>query len=335
MSKILNVMYQSDNNYAPQTGVSITSLFENNKHFDSINIFLLNDNIAEDNLQRLSELCTAYNRNLNIVDTTHILSTLIDLGVEPFRGTYTTYFKLLAISEVDLPTDRLLQIDGDTIINEPLDELLEINLDNFVCAATNECVQNEYKDYIGLNRTENYYNCGVLLINQLFWKEYQCKEKILNHLSTVRNRYFTVDQDIINVLFRDKIKYLAIKFNLNSGFYIYGVKESFYIYDLNISYYVSPEEISCALKKPYINHCMGPMTGRPWEQDNIHPQNELYNHYLALSPWKNIPKIAVQRKGLFYTQRKLYQILPLSIYARIHKMALRRYLRKMNKNCLS
>ena len=41
MDKILNVLYQSDNNYADLTGVSITSLFENNKHLDEINVYIL------------------------------------------------------------------------------------------------------------------------------------------------------------------------------------------------------------------------------------------------------------------------------------------------------
>lgn len=38
--KILNILYQSNDNYAPITGVSMTSLFENNKKLDEINIYL-------------------------------------------------------------------------------------------------------------------------------------------------------------------------------------------------------------------------------------------------------------------------------------------------------
>ena len=295
MDKILNVLYQSDNNYADLTGVSITSLFENNKHLDEINVYILNDNISTDNINKMKRLCADYDRKLIIVDTEKILIKLKELNVEPYKGTYTTYFKLLAVESLKINTDRLLQLDGDTIVNEPLDELLSMDLNNYVCAATYDCILNDYKELVDIPQNDKYYNCGVLLINKDFWHNYNCEKKIINHLLNVRNRYFTVDQDIINVLFRDKIKYLDIKYNLNSGFYIYGINESFRIYGLDETFFTPKYIIEKALKKPYINHCMGAMTGRPWEQDNFHPQNELYNKYLSISPWKNDPKKIVNR----------------------------------------
>ena len=38
---ILNVIYQSDDNYAVVSAISIVSLLENNKHLKQINIFYL------------------------------------------------------------------------------------------------------------------------------------------------------------------------------------------------------------------------------------------------------------------------------------------------------
>ena len=335
MDKILNVLYQSDNNYADLTGVSITSLFENNKHLDEINVYILNDNISTDNINKMKRLCADYDRKLIIVDTEKILIKLKELNVEPYKGTYTTYFKLLAVESLKINTDRLLQLDGDTIVNEPLDELLSMDLNNYVCAATYDCILNDYKELVDIPQNDKYYNCGVLLINKDFWHNYNCEKKIINHLLNVRNRYFTVDQDIINVLFRDKIKYLDIKYNLNSGFYIYGINESFRIYGLDETFFTPKYKNKKALKKPYINHCMGAMTGRPWEQDNFHPQNELYNKYLSISPWKNDPKKIVNRGLLFKIQKYLYKILPLRIYGIIHRVILKKYLRKMNDAALN
>ena len=208
MGKTLNVLYQSDNNYADLTGVSIASLYENNKHIENLNVYLLNDNIAEDNIARMYELAEQYGRHIEIVDTEHILKRLKELKVEPYKNTYTTYFKLFAINQLDLPTERLLQLDGDTIITQPLDELIDMDIDGYVCAASYASILNDYKKCVNIPLTDKYYNCGVLLINTAFWKEYQCEEKIVEHLTNERHRYFIVDQDIINVLFRDKIKYL-------------------------------------------------------------------------------------------------------------------------------
>lgn len=335
MKKILNVLYQSDNNYADLTGVSITSLFENNKHLDEINVYILNDNINEKNINKLKELENNYNRNIFIIDTTHILKKLKELNVEPYKGTYTTYFKLLAIESLKINSDRILQLDGDTIINEPLDELITMDLNGYVCAATYDCILNDYKLLVDIPLTDKYYNCGVLLINKEYWHNYDCEEKIINHLLNVRNRYFTVDQDIINVLFRDKITYLDIKYNLNSGFYIYGIDDSFRIYGLNDKIFSSKALVKKAMAKPYINHCMGAMTGRPWEQNNCHPQNELYDKYLNISPWKNDPKKIVNRSSMFKIQKTLYKILPLRIYGIIHKVILKKFLKDMNNAALN
>lgn len=335
MKKILDVLYQSDNNYADLTGVSITSLFENNKHLDEINIYILNDNISDDNIHRMEQLCNNYDRNLTIVNTEKILKKLKELNVEPYKGTYTTYFKLLAIESLKIKSDRLLQLDGDTIINEPLDELLSIDLKDFVCAATYDCILNDYKELVDIPKNDKYYNCGVLLINKIFWHDYRCEEKIINHLLNVRNRYFTVDQDIINVLFRDRIKYLDIKYNLNSGFYIYGIDESFRIYGLDESIFTPKNIVKKAMDKPYINHCMGAMTGRPWEKNNCHPQNDLYDEYLKISPWWDVPKKIVNRGILFKIQKYLYKILPIRLYGIIHKFILKKYLKKMNDVALN
>ncbi|MFV0394233.1 MAG: glycosyltransferase family 8 protein [Coprobacillaceae bacterium] len=335
MEKILNVLYQSDNNYAEITGVSIVSLLENNKHLSDINIYLLNDNISEENISRMKSVCDKYNRNLIVVDTESILQKLKELKVEPYKNTYTTYFKLFAIKSLNIPTDRVLQLDGDTVINHPLDELLEMDLTDCVCAATYDCILNEYKTLVDVPENDKYYNCGVLLINQKYWRENQCEEKITHHLLNVRNRYFTVDQDIINVLFRSKIKYLHLKYNFNSGFYIYGIKESIKIYNLKPEYYSDIKLIEEAYKDPIIYHCMGAMTGRPWEQNNIHPQNAIYDKYLALSPWKDMPKKIVNYSTIFKVQRLLYKILPRSLYSPLHRIALKRFLRQMNDSALS
>jgi lipopolysaccharide biosynthesis glycosyltransferase len=332
MNKILNVLYQSNDYYAPITGVSVTSLMEHNQDLDEMNVYLLNDKISKDNLEKFKGACDDYGRNLIIIETEDILRKLRDeLKVSPFKGTYTTYFKLIAISSLDLPTDRVLQLDGDTIIIGSLAPLCDLDLSDALIAATYDCILNEYKALIDIPLTDKFYNGGILLVNQKKWLEEDCEGQIVHHLKYVRNGYYTVDQDILNVLFRKQIKYLDLKYNFNSGFYIYGIEESFKMYDLKEEYYNTIEEVKEAYRKPIIHHCMGAMTGRPWEQNSIHPQNELFDKYLKISRWKDFEKVAVNRKMIFQIQRFLYLVLPRILYIRFHKKGLKRYLEKMNK----
>ena len=309
----------------------MVSLFENNKDIEEIIIYLLNDDISDKNIRKIKGTCKKYGRELIVIETGVILKRLKDLGVAPFKGTYTTYFKLFAIKSLDLPTGRVLQLDGDTVINGSLKELCTLDLEECLIAATYDCTMSGYKELIGIPSTDKYYNCGVLLIDQQKWIEDNCEERIVEHLSSVRHGYYTVDQDILNVLFRKEFKYLDLKYNFNSGFYIYGIKESLNMYGLKEPYYNSVEEIEKAYKNPIIYHCMGAMTGRPWEQDSIHPQNEIYDRYLMISMWADEPKARVNRSTIFKVQRFLYSVLPRGIYIPFHKIGQKYYLDKKNK----
>lgn len=164
------------------------------------------------------------------------------------------------------------------------------------------------------------------------WKSEKCEEKIINHLKNTRNRYLGADQDILNILFRKKIKYLDLKYNFNCGFYIYGIKESIRMYGLKPPYYYSIKKIEKAHNNPIIYHCMGAVTGRPWEKNNIHPQNNLFDNYLKKTPWKNFSKTIVIKNKIFRVQRFLYQILPRVIYVPIHYFILNLYLIKLSNN---
>lgn len=328
--KTLNILYQSNDYYAVITGVSMTSLCENNKDIDEINFYILNDSISDPNLQKMQQICDTYHRNLIKVDTQVILQRLLELKVAPFKNTYTTYFKLMALKALDVPNGRILQLDGDTIINGSLMELIDMDLTGYILAATYDCIMNKYKSLIDIPETDKFYNGGVLLVNLDMWKSEHCEEQIVEHLKNVRHGYYTVDQDILNVLFRDKFKHLDLKYNFNSGFYIYGIKESIKIYDLKPQFFNTVEEIQKAYENPVVYHCMGAMTGRPWEKDSIHPQNAIFDRYLAISPWKDYEKALVKRKKIFKLQRKLYQLLPRRLYIPLHMVALNRYLRNMN-----
>jgi len=331
--KILNVLYQSNDYYAAVTGISMVSLMKNNRDIDEINFFLLNDNISEVNLSKLQFICDENKRNLIIVETKKILKKLRDeLRVAPFKNTYTTYFKLLAVKSLYIPTDRVLQLDGDTIITGSLAPLLDFDFDGNIMAATYNCgSHNSYKKMIDIPLADKYYNCGVILFNQPLWIEQNCEEQIISHIKNVRNRYFTVDQDILNILFRHKTKYLDITYNFSSGFYVFGIKDSLYIYDLNEEYFDSYEIIKDAYDSPIIHHCLGAMTGKPWEKGNWHPQEALFDYYLERSPWKGYEKLKVNRGFIFKIQKVLYKFLPRRIYVIIHRYILIRYLEKMNR----
>lgn len=310
------------------------SLLENNQDIE-VTVYILDDGISEKNISNLKSIAEMYNRKIVFVNTYEVNKRIKELGLVPYKNTYTTYYKLFIMSEFDVSLDRMFQLDGDTIINGSLEYLCDLDFGENVIAATAEAsMLREYKECLGIGNDEKYYNCGVLLFSLKNWKKYNCEGTIINHLTTVRNRYFIVDQDIINILFRDKIFTLSCSYNFIPGFYLYGIKGMYKLFGLNNKNYYDINEVEEIMKTPLINHCMGSFTGRPWTRNNMHPQNDLYDKYLMLSPWKDVPKIDPKISQLFKMQKLCYLLLPKSVYIRIHRMILRYWLKKNNKRAI-
>ena len=56
----MNVVYHSSDSFAVVTGVSITSLFENNKSADTINVWLIEHDITQENKNNLIKIANKY-----------------------------------------------------------------------------------------------------------------------------------------------------------------------------------------------------------------------------------------------------------------------------------
>ena len=68
--KKLDILYLTDNNYATFAGVSITSLFMNNKNIDKITVYLIDDNISDENKKLFCQLAHDFNREIIFLDLT-------------------------------------------------------------------------------------------------------------------------------------------------------------------------------------------------------------------------------------------------------------------------
>ena len=82
-----NVLYCSDNNYAPYLGVSIQSLLENNKSAESIVFYVVSDNISDDNIERLKRQIAKHgdSRRLVLIDGRQWVERMTAMNILPYR----------------------------------------------------------------------------------------------------------------------------------------------------------------------------------------------------------------------------------------------------------
>ena len=332
--KILNVLYQTDDNYAPIAGVSMTSLFETNKHLDEIHVYMLDDGISKENLEKYQTLCEQYGRDLTVIDTKPIEEKLKSYGVGTFRNVYTVYFTMFVMNDLSLKTDRIFKLDADTIVKGPLDELCAFDFRGNYLAATYDCTLNSYKPMVGLTPDDPYFNAGIILFNQKAWIDNQCQQQLIDHIHEGRSKYYLCEQDLMNVVFRGHIAVLPIRFNLNSGFYIFGAEQSYKLYQLNPYAYSPLKEIKEAMEHPVILHLMGAMTGRPWEKKNTHPQKKEFREVLDRSLWSGFVLPTPKRSVVFKIQKFLHAILQDWAYIPIHRMMNYRFLKQQNEEAI-
>ena len=60
------VIYHSSDAFADVTGVSIASLFENNRHFEEIHVLYIEKGMSQTNKEKLQQLAETYGRTITL-----------------------------------------------------------------------------------------------------------------------------------------------------------------------------------------------------------------------------------------------------------------------------
>lgn len=126
----------------------------------------------------------------------------------PNMGTqFTPYCMMRAATAKLLPKDlgRVLQLDVDTIVEDSLDELWEMDLTGKYFAAVPEYL-GTFKPY-----GPTYYNCGVMMLNLEEIRNTHIDDALIEFLRTEQVPY--IDQDAWNKLGADKAAVIPTRFN--------------------------------------------------------------------------------------------------------------------------
>lgn len=208
----MNIAFSTDDHYAPYLSVSILSILRNNSDSE-ICFYILDFGISETNKEIIKDIVHTHNQKVNF-----ILINKDDFSNFPMTINYislATYARL-NIAEYIPNIEKLLYIDVDTLTNGSLKELWNTDISNHALAACKdffiEIDQPEYKTKIGLEK-HSYFNAGVLLINMRQWRALNVLNMSLEWLEKYKEIIEYQDQDILNGIFKDKVKFINSRFN--------------------------------------------------------------------------------------------------------------------------
>jgi lipopolysaccharide biosynthesis glycosyltransferase len=306
----MNVVYASDDNFAEIMGVSICSLFENNKDVADISVYVLDDNISETNRQKLDDLAKTYRRNIIYVSIEKVKSNLATLSQQ--RGSLCTFSRLMLSQLLPLELDRVLYLDCDTIIRKNINHFYNQDFDGNIVYGVLDCISKQHRARIGLKEDAIYINAGMMLVDFQAWQHNAIDEKIKQVIKKYSGTVPYADQGIVNISLQGKIKLVHPRYNCMSIFTAFSFNDL--LEYRQPSACDSSETIDEAKKDPSIVHFVTLFcASRPWFKKSTGPYFNEWKLYKQKSPWKNAPE-RKQRK--FFFQRlgaALYCFAPKSV----------------------
>lgn len=247
----------------------LKSLFINNPE-ENFCIYLMHSSLNKAEVEDLKKYIEDHGSTLEIVD---INEDLFNDAPTLFHYTKEMYYRLLAFKFLPRDMDRILYIDPDTLIINPIKGLYNLDIDNYLFAAAyHDLISVKEINRLRLNPYEikAYYNSGVLLMNLKLQRELIDEKEIFSFVEKNRARLIMPDQDILNALYSKKIKTLdEILYNYDARYYRY--------YKLRNKQW----DMDYVIRNTVIIHFCGKK--KPWKKDYSGRFHALYKHYEKLA----------------------------------------------------
>lgn len=280
----MNILYTANDKFVPQIGAAICSVCENNKDVDQITFYIFSAKISSENKKKLKNLGREYGRDVEITEIGN-LEEHLGFSFDTSGWNPIVLSRLIVDKLLPSKVQRIIYLDGDTIVLGNLSELWETDMrDSVIGACIEPTINKENLKKLNMEDTP-YINAGVLLINLDRWRKEKTGERILKYYRDRGGRVFANDQGCINGALKGEIHYLPLVYNYCNSYQFYNYKTFKKI--MHPIEYISEQEYSLYVENPIIIHYLG--EERPWREGNRHQYREEFWQYLKMTPWKDMP----------------------------------------------
>ncbi len=256
---MMHVAFNIDVNFFMPTGVTITSILENNNDLE-FTFHIFTDAADKYDLDKLQKTAAKYKQNciVYVMD----MEPFSHFHIKHARFKRVSFFRLYMPKVLDKVTEKFLYIDADLICISSMRPFMEIELENKILAAAADLPEASKmrSAYLGLN-SGKYFNSGALWIDVKKWNNNNITEKCFAYQGVSPEKFTCHDQDVLNLVMDGDIKFIDDRFN-HLGFDGSIVPEGCIIY-----------------------HFFG--REKPWDIA-LTQYDKLWRRYLQISYWDNI-----------------------------------------------
>ena len=304
----INVVFSSDDNYAPYLGAAIYSLLCYNSDFEHVAVFVIDNKIRKENKKKISAIV---NNASN--------SEIIWIPFEKYREklkldliwniSISSYARLFISEMVPKSVERIVYMDCDMIVCQSLRELWNTDLNGKIIGAVQDTVGTNAKEQVDLSASEKYFNAGMLLVDLDAWRERNIGAECLTFLERHNGQVYHHDQGVLNGVLCNEKYILPMRYNTITIHYFFNMRQIRKFYSETADFY-SVEEIEKAKKNPVIIHFTPSFTSRPWVKGCRHPLKKRFWDAVDHTPWKGMVPLKNQEKWYVRLINWRYRVLP-------------------------
>ena len=255
--------------YLPQLHVMLTSLLLNNPR--RFRLWLVHREIPDEKLSQLGDWLGQNGCELFPVTVPDDLFSNAPITA---RYPQEMYYRLLAGQILPETVTDILYLDPDTLIINPVEDLLALDTEGKIFAAAAHTAKTELANAVNrlrLGTAGDYFNSGVMMMNLRLARERIDPDDIFRFAAKHAKELLLPDQDILNCLYEHEIV---------------PVDDAVWNYDARkySSYYLrssGEQDAAWVMAHTSVLHFCG--SAKPWKEHYPYRFGILYRHYMQLA----------------------------------------------------
>lgn len=208
----MNIVLSCDNKYFLPTRILVDSLLNNNQ---DVKVWLVHSDITDENIKVIKNDILKNGGQFFEEKVPKSIKNLAESLINNQHFSKDMYYRLF-LAWILKDCDRAIYLDSDMLVRKKLIELYEMDLGQYYLAAVldfDKQVEKESRKRLKLKG--HYFNSGMQVIDlKKIREKYTLDEfcKKISSVAAINNLYFP-DQDILNVIFDEKIKEVDGRYN--------------------------------------------------------------------------------------------------------------------------
>ena len=212
----VNLVYMTDAKYLPYMMVSLNSAIKNKSAESKYHIHVIGKDLDEEDISSLKTMETQ-NVSIDVYRSREYDLDYKHLGrFESFKVSLQKIF----IADYLPYLNKVLYLDADTLVQEDLSEVYDINISDKYAAAVRDGLMYQFPEHVAAINPQHkdfYFNSGIMLLNLEKIRSDDIMRRTVIYFNT-HNEIFG-DQDVLNMVFGKEVESLSYKYNCNSVFF--------------------------------------------------------------------------------------------------------------------